>query len=163
MIQYSFLGRTAASIRLNTTFRGLAPSPSSGKTAIRQIRTSQRGVGAQQSTARSPTVWALQNWSDSPCRGRYKNTGQTSCMLNHFCLRMGTELVPETLYSNELTRLCAREDCIESCRRKSFKTYNNMIHHLMISEVSKAKGCSLDKFWPPSLRDTHCRTACSVV
>jgi hypothetical protein len=30
-----------------------------------------------------------------------------------FCLRMGTELVPETLYSNELTRLCAREDYIE--------------------------------------------------
>jgi hypothetical protein len=30
--QYSLLGRTAASIRLNTTFRGLAPSPSSGKT-----------------------------------------------------------------------------------------------------------------------------------
>jgi hypothetical protein len=29
MIQYSLLGRTAASIRLNTTFRGLAPSPSS--------------------------------------------------------------------------------------------------------------------------------------
>ena len=41
-IQYSFLGRTAASIRLNTTF----------------------------------------------------------------CLRMGTEVVPETLYSNELMRLC---------------------------------------------------------
>jgi hypothetical protein len=34
-------------------------------------------------------------------------------MLNQFCLRMGTELVPETLYSNELTRLCAREDYIE--------------------------------------------------
>jgi hypothetical protein len=33
-----------------------------------------------------------------------------------------TELVPETLYSNELTRLCAREDYIESCRRESFKT-----------------------------------------
>jgi hypothetical protein len=32
MIQYSLLGRTAASIRSNTTFRGLAPSPSSGKT-----------------------------------------------------------------------------------------------------------------------------------
>jgi hypothetical protein len=31
MVQYSFLGRTAASILLNTTFRGLAPSPSSGK------------------------------------------------------------------------------------------------------------------------------------
>jgi hypothetical protein len=45
-------------------------------------------------------------------------------MLNQFCLRMGTELVPETLYSNELTRLCAREDYIESCRRESFKTYN---------------------------------------
>jgi hypothetical protein len=30
-----------------------------------------------------------------------------------FCLRMGTELVPETLYSNELTRLCARENYIE--------------------------------------------------
>jgi hypothetical protein len=27
---------------------------------------------------------------------------------------MGTELVPETLYSNELTRLCAREDYIDS-------------------------------------------------
>jgi hypothetical protein len=30
LLQYSFLGRTATSIRLNTTFRGLAPSPSSG-------------------------------------------------------------------------------------------------------------------------------------
>jgi hypothetical protein len=29
---------------------------------------------------------------------------------------MGTELVPETLYSNELTRLCAREDYIEPTR-----------------------------------------------
>jgi hypothetical protein len=36
---------------------------------------------------------------------------------------MGTELVPETLYSNELTRLCAWENYIESCRRESFKTY----------------------------------------
>ena len=34
MIQYSLLGRTAASTRLNTTFRGLAPSPSSGKTLV---------------------------------------------------------------------------------------------------------------------------------
>jgi hypothetical protein len=31
---YSLLGRKAASIRLNTTFRGLAPSPSSGKTVL---------------------------------------------------------------------------------------------------------------------------------
>jgi hypothetical protein len=77
MIQYSLLGRTAASTLLNTTFRGLAPSPSSGKTDLTY-------------------------------------TGQTSCMLNQFCLRMGTELVPETLYWNELTRLCAREDYIET-------------------------------------------------
>jgi hypothetical protein len=32
MIQYSLLGRSAALTRLNTTFWGLAPSPSSGKT-----------------------------------------------------------------------------------------------------------------------------------
>jgi hypothetical protein len=30
MIQYSLLGRSAALTRLNTTFRGLAPSPSAG-------------------------------------------------------------------------------------------------------------------------------------
>jgi hypothetical protein len=36
---------------------------------------------------------------------------------------MGTELLPETLHLNELTRLCAREDYIESCRRERFKTY----------------------------------------
>jgi hypothetical protein len=29
---------------------------------------------------------------------------------------MGTEPVPETSYLNELTRLCAREDCIEKNR-----------------------------------------------
>jgi hypothetical protein len=34
MIQYSLLGRRAASTRLNTTFRGLAPSLSSGKTDL---------------------------------------------------------------------------------------------------------------------------------
>jgi hypothetical protein len=34
VIQYSLLGRTAASTHLNTTFRGLAPSPSSGKTDL---------------------------------------------------------------------------------------------------------------------------------
>jgi hypothetical protein len=32
--QNSLLGRKAASTRLNTTFRGLAPSPSSGKTDL---------------------------------------------------------------------------------------------------------------------------------
>jgi hypothetical protein len=43
---------------------------------------------------------------------------------------IGTELVPETLYSNELTRLCAREDYIESCRREIFKTYIRHLHAL---------------------------------
>jgi hypothetical protein len=36
---------------------------------------------------------------------------------------METEPVPETLYLNQLTRLIAREDYIESCRRESLKTY----------------------------------------
>jgi hypothetical protein len=34
VIPYSRLGRTAAPTRLNTKFRGLAPSPSSGKTDL---------------------------------------------------------------------------------------------------------------------------------
>jgi hypothetical protein len=92
MIQYSLLGRTAASTRLNTTFQGLAPSPSSGKTDLTYCSSLPCFSTCQKNTG--------------------KNTGQTSSMLNQFCLRMGTELVPET-YSNELTRLCAREDCIE--------------------------------------------------
>jgi hypothetical protein len=33
-IQYSLLGLSAALARLNVTFRGLAPSPSSGKTNL---------------------------------------------------------------------------------------------------------------------------------
>jgi hypothetical protein len=51
-------------------------------------------------------------------------------LLTVVMLRMGTELVPETLYSNELTRLCAREDYIESCRRESFKTCTFIIRNL---------------------------------
>jgi hypothetical protein len=51
-------------------------------------------------------------------------------MVNQFCLRMGTELVPETLYSNELTRLCALEIYIELCRRESFKTYTGKSSHV---------------------------------
>jgi hypothetical protein len=35
----------------------------------------------------------------------------------------GTGSISETLYLNQLTRLMAREDYIESCRRESFKTY----------------------------------------
>jgi hypothetical protein len=34
ILQYSIYGRSAALTRLNTTFRGLAPSPSSGKTDL---------------------------------------------------------------------------------------------------------------------------------
>jgi hypothetical protein len=53
-----------------------------------------------------------------------------------FCLRMGTELVPETLYSNELTRLCARENYIgtpiyvvtvETCRMYVSIAYNFIV------------------------------------
>jgi hypothetical protein len=49
----------------------------------------------------------------------FRKTGSLQALVssNQFCLRMGTEPVPETLYLNELTRLFAREDYIESCRR----------------------------------------------
>jgi hypothetical protein len=50
---------------------------------------------------------------------------------------MGTELVPETLYSNELKRLCAREDYTESCRRESFKTYKYSQVYANISDAAK--------------------------
>jgi hypothetical protein len=50
------------------------------------------------------------------------SSGRTESV-NQFCLRMGTEPVPETLYLNQLTRMIAREDYIESCRRESFTTY----------------------------------------
>jgi hypothetical protein len=43
---------------------------------------------------------------------QYSFLGRTAAS-NQFCLRMGTELVPDTLYSNELTRLCARENYIK--------------------------------------------------
>jgi hypothetical protein len=50
----------------------------------------------------------------NPELGRYINTGQTSAGLNQFCLRMGTESVPETLcLLNHWTRLMAREDYIK--------------------------------------------------
>jgi hypothetical protein len=55
--------------------------------------------------------------------GRYAFFNIVFSGAKSFCLRMGTELVPETLYSNELTRLCARENYIALCRRESFKTY----------------------------------------
>jgi hypothetical protein len=47
-------------------------------------------------------------------------------MLNQFCLRIGTELVPETLYSNELTRLCAREDYIEFCNPSYWVSHSHV-------------------------------------
>jgi hypothetical protein len=45
-------------------------------------------------------------------------------------LRMGTEIVPETLVStcNQLTRLSAREDFIEFSRRESFKIICNSFY-----------------------------------
>jgi hypothetical protein len=87
----SLLGPSAASDDWkDTTFRGLAPSLSSGRTDI---------------THHSSVL----------C---------TSAGLYQFCLRRGTEPVPETLYLlNHLRRLMAREDYIKSCRRESFKTY----------------------------------------
>jgi hypothetical protein len=62
---------------------------------------------------------------------------------------MGTELVPETLYSNELARLCAREDYIELCRRESFKICNIYLCHTILSiNISHLK-----KQNPDGLRD----------
>jgi hypothetical protein len=62
--------------------------------------------------------WCTPSRSETPCLGRYINTGQTSAALYQFCLRMGMEPVPETSYLlNRLTRLMAREDYIESCCR----------------------------------------------
>jgi hypothetical protein len=56
---------------------------------------------------------------------------------------MGTELVPETFYSNELTRLCAREDYIESCRRGSFKTYTTSNSHTTLCIITD----NILKYW----------------
>jgi hypothetical protein len=73
----------------DTTFRGLAPSPSSGRTDITQHLSVLCDAGLYQ-----------------------------------FCLRMGMEPVPKTLYLlNHLMQLMAREDYIKSCRHKSLKTY----------------------------------------
>ena len=56
-----------------------------------------------------------------------------------FCLRMGTELVLETLYSNELTRLCAREDYIEFT--KYYFHYKIFTYNLNVSyAICSARG-----------------------
>jgi hypothetical protein len=51
---------------------------------------------------------------------QYSFLGRTAASIRlnrfQFCLRMGTELVPETLYSNELPRLCARENYIVAAK-----------------------------------------------
>jgi hypothetical protein len=73
-------------------------------------------VNAQNSIQSSRAISRV-NWF------KYNVSGTGSVPI--LCLRMGTELVPETLYLNELTRLCAREDYIESCHSESFKTYVN--------------------------------------
>jgi hypothetical protein len=41
-------------------------------------------------------------------------------------LMMGTEMVPETLDINELTRLSAREEFINFSRRESFTSYKTL-------------------------------------
>jgi hypothetical protein len=79
MIQYSFLGRTAASIRLNTTVRGLAPSPSSGKTDLTYNSSvprfsTWRGREAWEHNSQQPAhqlnYLGTTNRSDSPCHAR---------------------------------------------------------------------------------------------
>jgi len=46
---------------------------------------------------------------------------------------MGKESVPETMEKfHNLTRLSAREDFIEVCRRESFKAYNRAIYSVFI-------------------------------
>jgi hypothetical protein len=81
-------------------------------------------------SSRKPYIWILTMTSgtstDLPHPKLVTRTSSDKTV-NQFCLRMGTELVPETLYSNELSRLCAWEDYIESCRRESFKTYTKCL------------------------------------
>jgi hypothetical protein len=46
---------------------------------------------------------------------------------------MGTELVPVTLIFNQLTRLIAREDCINVSRCESLRSYiNNKSHRVYV-------------------------------
>jgi hypothetical protein len=52
------------------------------------------------------TFWGL---APSPSSGRGWEP------VPFLCLRMATEPVPETLYINQLTRLIAQEDYIETC------------------------------------------------
>jgi hypothetical protein len=84
------------------------------------------------------------------------------------------ELVPETLYSNELTRLCARENYTESCRRESFKTYNIFLlscqpcralsRDLFPSPIiNKHHHCSLEGSTKPSLICFRTSTQCYVI
>jgi hypothetical protein len=48
-------------------------------------------------------------------------------------LKMGKESVPGTMEKfHNLTRLSAREDFIEVCRRESFKAYNRAIYSVFI-------------------------------
>jgi hypothetical protein len=77
---------------------------------------------------------------------------------------MGTELVPEMLYSNEVTRLCARENYIESCRRESFKTYiknpNHRHHKKLPNFISDNLILSSVKSVIDLLMSYHFQTSC---
>jgi hypothetical protein len=95
--------------------------------------TSDRDLAARResTTVDSPptdlSVWALRADLILPAAAGRKTRDRRASVLNQFCLRMGTEPVPETLYLNESTRLIAQEDYIESCRRESFKTYTQSL------------------------------------
>jgi hypothetical protein len=60
---------------------------------------------------------------------QYSFLGRTAASM--FCLRMGTELVPKPLYSNDLTRLCARENYIE---------YMCLLPAILMAQYSKKIG-----------------------
>jgi hypothetical protein len=55
---------------------------------------------------------------------------------------MGTELVPETLYSNELTRLCVREDYIKvimCLKTRVTLGYKNVLQVAVISTIKQCR------------------------
>jgi hypothetical protein len=68
---------------------------------------------------------------------------------------MGKELVPETLYSNELTRLCARENYIE-CMSCCF--HKNQSRAYPELDDSRQRNHNLFLYYPPHLRLRHSST-----
>jgi hypothetical protein len=58
---------------------------------------------------------------------------------------MGTEMVPETLDFNELTRLSAREEFINFSRRESFTSYKLYLLKSLLPEATKRKTILMTK------------------